>query len=99
MQGKVRGLEYGPHAHGERLAAFLAVVETKASGFTLHLGNAVRVCIAAMGAVWAIRPQHAFYVCKGCFLVVEVSSFENGASHGKISYGPQSTPSRLLCQV
>src|SRR5271156_1089201 len=98
MQGEMRGLEDGSHAHGERLAAFLAIVQAKPSGFALHLGNAVSIGVAAMRAVWAFRPQHAFDMCESGFLVVEMGGFKNGASHGKISYRRESTPSRLLCQ-
>src|SRR3954451_18544165 len=59
------GLEDGSHAHGERLAAGVALVETGPGGLALQASDPLR--LSAMLAHRATRPEPRFDVFKGGF--------------------------------
>jgi hypothetical protein len=99
MKGQMRGLENGSHAHGERLAAFIAFVETKASGLAFHLVDALMINVAAMMTSWSMRPKTAFDISESAFLVLELRGGKNGFGHGVNSYGQNPTSWGLVCQV
>ena len=82
MQRQMRGLKDGSHAHGEGLAAFVALVEAKAGGLALHLANAFAIGIAAMRANRALRPKTALDISKSGFFGLELRSGKNGVGHG-----------------
>ena len=67
----MRGFEDGPDLHGERLAAFVAIVEAEAGRFALHHTERW-IDVAAMRADPAIRPKPSLDEGEGGLLIVEV---------------------------
>ncbi len=81
VQGQVRRLENGFHAHGEGLAAFVALDEPLASGLALHPAQAFLIGVAAMRANRAVRPKTALDISESGIFVLEVRGVEDGGSH------------------
>lgn len=74
-------------AHGELATAFATLPKTMAhlafrvllTGLCADAFKAIRAIYAtAMGAHWAVSPQYAFNMRKGCGFVVHVWLAENG---------------------
>jgi hypothetical protein len=74
-------------------------VKAEAGGLALHLANALGVGIAAMRAIWAVRPKAGFDKRESGVFVLEAIFAKNRAGHDQISYGPKSSNWGLLCQV
>ena len=86
--GKVRRLEDGPHAHGEWLAAFVALVKAKAGGLAFHLANALRIALPQCGQTRTMRPKPALrHTRKRRLRSGNAVVGKNGVGHGEISYG------------
>jgi hypothetical protein len=87
VQRQVRRLENGAHAHGEGLAALIALIETLAGGLSGQFLNPLTIAIAAMMANRAVRPKARLNVSEGFVFVLKVRSIENRVSHSDLSYG------------
>jgi hypothetical protein len=98
-QRKVGTLKDSSLADGKLTPAFLANVESKASGLAMHLANAAGITIAAMWANWSIRPKLAFDIRKGGSFIIEEGIIESRLGHCGISYGHRHRTSTMLCQV
>ena len=70
MQGDFGTLKEGADRNGERLAAFLTLVEALAVRLSLHLRDAVLIDVTAMRAIGAFGPTNTFKVGAGCVLIV-----------------------------
>jgi len=83
MQGKVRGLENGPHSYGERLGTLVALMEPSAGGLAGEPLDASAVRIAAMGASRTTRPKMRFDIGESGVFALEVRGIEDGLRHGE----------------
>ncbi len=89
MQRQVAGLENGPHAHGERLLAAVALAEPRPSGLAVQAADAISA--AAKCANWAVRPEMRFDVNEGSGFVFKMGGVQYGSGHDDISYGLNSS--------
>lgn len=95
MQRDMAGLKYRSDAHGELLAAGVALLETntRAAGLVLHASQWTRVADdAAMRTNDAIRPDNRFQPIK-CRLLVSEVRFGKNARHRRT---PSGTPLNYL---
>ena len=84
VQGKVAGLENGPHAHGKGLPAAIALVEARTGGFARKLPHGLpRVTV---GANRAIRPKMRLNIRKGVRFGLELRGIEYRFGHGRDSF-------------
>ena len=97
MQRNAR-LEDGPHAHGEWLAALVALDEPLAGGLALQAAQALRIGVAAMVANRPARPEAVFDISESRVFVLEVGGVENRGSYGQISYGSELTSWGSVCK-
>lgn len=84
MQREMGRLKYGSLPYGEWLAAFLAIVKAKAGGLAVHLGNSLRIGVAAVRAIWASWPKPALDIRESCLLVLKAGIVESGVGHGNL---------------
>ena len=98
-KGKCDDFENGLHAHGEGLAALVALDEALAGGLALHPAQALLVGVAAMRANRAMRPKTALDISEGGVFVLEVRGVENRGGHNEISYAANTSCWGSVCQV
>ena len=82
MQRQMRGLKDGPHAHGEWLAAVIALVEAHAGGCASHLADARSISVAAVRADRTVRPKLRFDIGESAFFGLELGGIEHRLGHG-----------------
>jgi hypothetical protein len=75
------GLENSSNLHGERLSAFLALVDAEPSTFACKLSDPRSICIATMRAVRAVRPNPSFYISV-CSALIMKMLVGNDGRHG-----------------
>jgi hypothetical protein len=74
------GLKDGPHLHGKRLAAGVALPKAGTVALTLKAPSATYN--ATVGANWPIGPKMSLDEGIGGGLIVELLGAENGLGHG-----------------
>jgi hypothetical protein len=82
VQLQVRGLKDGPHAHGERLSARVALAQARAGSLAVQPAN-VFLGRAAKRASRTIGPKLRFDVSERCGFVLEMSGGKNRLGHWK----------------
>lgn len=96
MQLKVGGLENGADAHGEGLAARIALVEAGAGGLTRELADPLSPF--AVRADRPARPQMRFDKRESGVLIMEMIGGEDGLRHGLL-LDAKPTSKGWVCQV
>ena len=99
VKRQVAGLEDGPHTHGERLFASVALAQAGAGGLAIEAADAFS--FSAMRANRTVRPQARFDIGEGAGFGLHMGGVENGRGHGEISYGsdPTSWAGYVKCNI